>query len=80
MRAYPADLRERMAAVKRGMSRAQVAADLKVLLSSVERYPSRRCKSGVLAPSAPGHRPRPVKKGLLPVAIGRRGSYGPQRS
>src|SRR4051794_25603124 len=60
MRAYSMDLRERIvAAVDAGLSQRQAAERFEVSLRTVERYLSRRRRSGSLAATEQRHRPEP---------------------
>src|SRR3954469_8711312 len=66
MRAYSMDLRERIvAAVDAGLPQAQAAERFGVSLRTVERYLSRRRRSGSLAATEQRHGPeRTVSRGL----------------
>src|SRR4051812_22203704 len=60
MRAYSMDLRERIvAAVDAGLPQRQAAERFEVSLRSVERYLSRRRRSGSLAATEQRHGPEP---------------------
>ena len=66
MRAYSMDLRERIvAAVDAGLTQSQAAERFEVSLRSVERYLSRRRRSGSLAATEQRHGPEPrVRRAL----------------
>jgi transposase len=61
MRAYSEDLRKKIvAAIERGMSKAQAARTFDVSLSSVKRYSKTASKGGSLEPRKSPGRPRKV--------------------
>src|SRR3954469_3846472 len=84
MRAYSMDLRERIvAAVDAGLPQAQAAERFEVSLRTVERYLSRRRRSGSLAATAQRHGPapagRPAPQAWLPARVAAGRPPGPAR-
>src|SRR6059058_2284679 len=66
MRAYSMDLRERIvAAVDAGLTQRQAAERFEVSLRTVERYLSRRRRSGSLAATEQRHGPEPTVRRRL---------------
>jgi transposase len=66
MRAYSMDLRERVvAAVDAGLTQRQAAERFEVSLRTVERYLSRRRRTGSLAPTEQRHGPEPKQRRQL---------------
>ncbi len=64
MRAYSTDLRQRIvAAVDRGLPRAEVAQTFGVSRATINRYLKRRRDGGDLAPRASPGRPRTIPTG-----------------
>ncbi len=60
MSAYSLDLRERvLAALDRGMSRAQVVTTFQVSLASLKRWHAARRDTGAFAPKSPSEEPEP---------------------